>query len=296
MKFGAHGYIFTDRWSDESLPILDQAAALGLDCFELGVGDDVVFSTALTRQRAEALGLTLVVSPGGLWPLSCDLSSDDASDRQAGLRWHKKIVDQATELGAVAYAGSLYGHTGVVKRRRPQPDEYAWTAEGLHHLAAYGAAAGVAVVIEPMSHFRSHVVNTPHQAMRLLALADHPNLLVLLDTYHLVTEITDYAEGIRTVENRLWGIHACENNRGAPGTGILPWPDILGALVEIGFDGQIVLETYNSSLGDFAYERGMFHNVCPDPASFVTQSLDFLKTGYHVAVTGERAATASADK
>ena len=283
MRFGAHIYVFTDRWSDECLPILDQALALGLDCVELAMGDDVEFSPAVTRRRADELGLTLVVSPGGLWPPRCDLSSEDASDRRAGLEWHKKIVDQAAELGAAAYAGSLYGHTGVVKHRRPPPDEYRWVAEGLHELAEYGTAARVAIVIEPVSHFRSHVVNTPEQAMRLLALADHPNLLVLLDTYHLVTEITDYANGIRTVGDRLWGIHACENNRGAPGTGILPWPDIFDALAAIGFAGHMVLETYNSSIGDFAYERGMFHNVCPDAAAFVTQSLRFLRAGYEKA-------------
>lgn len=287
MRFGAHSYVFTDRWSDECLCILEQAQALGLDCVELGVGDDVVFSAALARRRAQELGLTLAVSPGGLWPQRCDLSSEDASDRRAGLKWHKKFVDQAAELGAVAYGGSVYGHTGVVKRRRPPVDEYGRVAQGLHELAEYGAAAGVAIVIEPMSHFRSHVVNTPEQAMRMLALADHPNLFVLLDTYHLVTEITDYANGIRTVGDRLWGIHACENNRGAPGTGILPWPDIFDALAAIGFDGHITLEAYNSSIGDFAYERGMFHNVCPDAVSFVTQSLEFLRAGLAKAADAE---------
>ena len=38
----------------------------------------------------------------------------------------------------------------------------------------------------------------------------------------------------------------------------------MSVLDEIGFDGYIGLETYNSSLGDFAFQRGMFHNVCPD--------------------------------
>ena len=43
MKFGAHSYIFTDVWSDEKLPILDEVKALTLDFFEIGVGDDVPF-------------------------------------------------------------------------------------------------------------------------------------------------------------------------------------------------------------------------------------------------------------
>ena len=31
MKFGSHSYIFSERWSDDSLPILDTARELGLD-------------------------------------------------------------------------------------------------------------------------------------------------------------------------------------------------------------------------------------------------------------------------
>ena len=121
MRFGAHSYMFTDRWSDECLGILDAVGELGLDFFEIGVGDDVRFSAELTRRRAEGLGIELGVGPGGHWPLECDLSSDGADERQAGLDWHCGIVDRAHAIGATAYCGSLYGHPGVVKRRKPPP-------------------------------------------------------------------------------------------------------------------------------------------------------------------------------
>jgi D-psicose/D-tagatose/L-ribulose 3-epimerase len=279
MKFGAHTYVFTDRWSDDCLHLLDSAKQLGLDCIEIGVGDDVPFSPALTRRRAEELGLDLAVSPGGLWPLECDLSSDEDSEREAGLAWHKRQVDLAAELGAVAYCGSIYGHTGVVKRRRPPPEEFPRTAQALHQLAEYGKEQGVAIVLEPMSHFRTHVVNTPEQVMRLIALADHPNLGVLLDTYHLITEVRDYAAAIQTVGKRLWGLHACESDRGVPGGGLVPWDAVFEALRGVDFDGYAIMETYNSSLRDFACARGMFHNVCPDPQAFVKEGLRFLKEG-----------------
>jgi D-psicose/D-tagatose/L-ribulose 3-epimerase len=279
MKFGAHSYIFTDRWSDASLPILDQAKELGLDCFEIGVGDDVIFDPALTRKHAESLGLELAISPGGAWPLSADLSADDPADRAEGLAWQKKQVDTANALGATAYAGCAYGHTGVVKRRRPPTDEYSRTAEGLHALAVYAQQNGVRIVLEPMSHFRTHLVNKPRQVMQLIEMADHENLSALFDTYHLCTEITSYAEGLREVAGRLWGVHACENNRGCPGTGILPWGEIFSTLKETGFDGYVIMETYNSSVGDLAYERAMFHNVCPDAGDFIRQGLAFLKSG-----------------
>ena len=114
--------------------------------------------------------------------------------------------------------------------------------------------------------------------MRLIGLADHDNLRVLLDTYHLVTEIRDYGQAVRTVADRLWGIHACESDRGSPGGGLVPWEAMFGALREIAFDGPILLESYNSSLGDFAQRRGMFHDVCPDADDFVRRGFAFIRS------------------
>ena len=279
MKYGAHSYLFTPKWNDSQLGVLDHARELDLDFFEIAIGDDVSFSHRKTRAAAEALGLELVVSPGGLWPVHCDLSLDDRDKRKAGLNWHCKAIDRAARLGATAYAGALYGHPGTVLRRRPPLDEYRRTAEGLHELAEYGRDKQVAVVIEPMSHFRTHMVNTPDQVMRLVRLADHPNLKVSLDTYHLITEILDFHEAILTVKDALWGMHMCENNRGVPGPGLVPWPDVFRGLKDIGFDGYVLFEAYNSAVGDFAFERAMFHNVCPDPAVFVQDGMKFLKQG-----------------
>jgi D-psicose/D-tagatose/L-ribulose 3-epimerase len=179
----------------------------------------------------------------------------------------------------VAYCGALYGRPGVVRRRRPPAGEYDRIAEGLHELAAYGAQQGIAIVLEPMSHFRTHVANTPAQIMDLIGRADHANLFALLDTYHLITEVRDYAAAILTARERLWAIHACENDRGVPGGGLVPWDAIFAALRSISFDGYILVEAYNSSLGDFAYQRGMFHDVCPDGAAFVREGLAFVREG-----------------
>ncbi len=279
MKYGAHSYLFTPSWNDAQLDILEHAKELGLDFFEIAIGDDVCFNLRKTRKEAERLELDLVLSPGGLWPIHCDLSTDDPEDRAEGLLWHRRAIDQAALVGASAYTGALYGHPGVVKKRRAPVDEYLRTAEGLHQLAQYGQDKGVEVVIEPMSHFRTHMVNTPDQAMRLIRLTDHPNLKVSLDTYHLVTEIMDFKEAILTVKDALWGMHMCENNRGVPGPGLIPWPSIFEGLQEIGFDGYMLFEAYNSSVDDFAFERGMFHNVCPDPAVYIQDGLSFLKAG-----------------
>ncbi|NQU22806.1 MAG: sugar phosphate isomerase/epimerase [Candidatus Nealsonbacteria bacterium] len=281
MKFGTHIYIFTPRWTDESLSILDTTAELGLDCLEIAVGDDVTFDPHLTRKRAESLELDLIVSPGGAWPMECDLSSENPSQRVAALAWHQRQVELACQLGAVAYTGCLYGHPGIVKQHPPSPQQQRHIAQGLYRLADFAKDSSVAIVLEPMSHFRTHVVNTPQQAMGLVSMVDHPNLSILLDTYHIITEVRDYAEAISAIGDKLWGVHACENDRGVPGGGLVPWESVFRALREIGFDGYMLMESYNSSIGDFAYQHRMFHDVCSDGPDFVRRGLAFLKAGLH---------------
>ncbi len=278
VKLGVHSYLWTEFWSDASLDILDAARGLGAEFVEIGVGDDVQFTPQLTRQRAETLGLALCIGPGNAWPLACDLSSEPAEERAMGLAWHQRQVDLAAELGAIAYGGALYGHPGVVKRRIAPPDEYERIAEGLHRLAEYGRQRGVLIVVEPMSHFRTHIANTPQQIMRLVAMADHPTLRVALDTYHMITEVRDYRAAIAATAGKLWGLHACENDRGAPGGGLAPWDQVFAGLADIAFSGYILLESYNSAQGDFAQRRGMFHDVCPDPAAFVRQGFGFIRS------------------
>jgi len=276
MKLGAHIYLWMEKWSDAEVGLFDRARGLGLDTIELSVGLDVKFSTALTRRAAQAAGISLLVGPGGAWPDGADLSDDDPANRRAALDFHKAIVDQTAELGGMAYAGALYGRPGKVLKRRPPPEEFVRTAEGLHALAEHAQKAGVKIVLEPMSRFRSHVANTPAQILGLVNQSNHPNLYILLDTYHLVTEVRDYAAAIRSVGDRIWGLHACENDRGVPGGGLVPWPGVFSALKAskaeyVGFEG------YNTGLGDFGFRRGIFQNVCPDGDAFVRQAVAFTR-------------------
>jgi len=140
-------------------------------------------------------------------------------DRARGLDWHKRQVDTAAELGAVAYAGALYAHPGVVKRRRPPADEFPRTAEGLHALAEYAAFKGSVIALEPDEPFPHAHGQYARAVMRLIDLADHENLRVLFDTYHIVNEIRSYESALRTVAPRLYALHACENDRGSPRRG-----------------------------------------------------------------------------
>lgn len=283
MKYGAHVFLWQDRFDDGDLEqILDAVVRLGLSFLEVPIGDDIHFDAERLGREVAARGLELVLSPGGEWPMRCDISLEDESQRRSGIDWHQRAIDLTAECGAKIYAGALYGHPGCVERRLTSHDEQARVAEGLRELAIFAKERGILLVLEPMSHFRTHVANTPRQINDLIHLAGQENVASLLDTYHLTTEVTDLAAAFEEMLPHLWGIHACENNRGVPGTGMLPWNRLIERMAQQQWPGYIGFESYNSVWrdGEFACERGMFHDVCPDAETFIRQAKAFIESQF----------------
>jgi D-psicose/D-tagatose/L-ribulose 3-epimerase len=276
-KYGAHQFLWVEHWTDDCLSILDQVRELGLDSFEISLGDDITFNPHPVRKKAGELGLELTVGPGNIWPAECDISSESIENQRLGMVWHQLIIERAASLGAVAYNGATYGHPGHVLRRPRQHAELDRVAQNLYQLSEYAQSFNVKLVIEPMSRFRTHLVHTAREAVDLVSMVRHPNLFINLDTYHMITEERDYSKAIKTCGNALWGIHACENDRGVPGGGLVPWDDVFSSLINVCPNARILMETYNTGRAGFGYSRGIFNDVCPDPQDFVRKGLSFLK-------------------
>lgn len=276
-KYGAHQFLWVEHWSDGCLYILDQVHELGLNNFEISLGDDIFFNPKPVWEKSRALGLELTVGPGNIWPMECDISSPAEKNQQLGLAWHRRIIERTAELGAVAYCGAMYGHPGNILRQPRQFEELDRVAQNLIILAEFAKGLNVKLVIEPMSHFRTHLLHTGQEAFDLFTKVSHPNLFINLDTYHMVTEERDYAQAIKICGAALWGIHACESDRGIPGGGLVPWNDVFQALADACPHARILMETYNTGNQGFGCERGIFKDVCPDAQDFVKKGLHFLK-------------------
>lgn len=65
---------------------------------------------------------------------------------------------------------------------------------------------------------------------------------------------------------------------GLPGGGLVPRETMFRTPGEVGCNGLIGLETYNTGLGDSGYERGVFQDVCPDGRVFVERATAFLRS------------------
>ena len=74
------------------------------------------------------------------------------------------------------------------------------------------------------------------------------NVKVHLDSYHMIREETSFADAVGICGKEYLGyVHVCENNRGIPGTGLVPWKEFLGALRRIGYEGLLTIEGFDPS-------------------------------------------------
>ena len=96
MKLGIHAMAWTSHWSDESLPLIDRVADLGLDFIEIPLMDVDEVHPAPIRARLDDAGIDVVTST--VLSESTDITSDDADVREAGLEYLRWCVDVTSEM------------------------------------------------------------------------------------------------------------------------------------------------------------------------------------------------------
>jgi len=275
MKLGIHAMAWTSHWSDESLPLVDRVAELGLDFLEIPLMDVEDVHPAPIRKRLDDAGIDVVTST--VLSEATDITSADPRVRASGVDYLRRCVDVTAELGATQFSGVIYGMHGKRPRERPNEQDRAWSAECLARTAEHAAERGVAIGIEPVTRYESPLVNTCEQAVRLAELIDAPNLRIHLDTYHMNIEEKSWAEPVVLAGDRLCHFHLCENDRGIPGTGLVDWEELFGALARIGYAGYAGLESFVDVSEDMVAGTCVWRDLAPSGDVLVREGTAFLR-------------------
>jgi D-psicose/D-tagatose/L-ribulose 3-epimerase len=275
MKLGIHAMAWTGHWSDESLPLIDRVAELGLDFIEIPLMDVDEVHSGPIRTRLDAAGIDVVTST--VLGAATDITSDDPEVRAAGVDYLRRCVAVTSELGASQFSGVIYGMHGKRPPSRPKEQEWAWSAECLARIAEHAAAAGIVIGIEPVNRYESPLVNTCEQAVRLADMIGGPNVRIHLDTYHMNIEEKSWAEPVRLAGDRLCHFHLCENDRGIPGTGLVGWEELFGALGELCYDGYAGLESFVDVSEDMVAGTCVWRDLAPSGDVLVREGTAFLR-------------------
>lgn len=251
-QLGASTWIWTSPFTDAELGLVARVKALGFDLLELAIEDTQRVSADAVREAGEREGIGFTVC--GAFGPDRDLSHEDPAVRRNGIDYVKACIDLAAGIGAPHVAGPMYSAVG--KARMLEPDEREqqrrWAVESLKEVAEYAAGRDVRLGVEPLNRFETDLVNTAEQALELCDRVGYDNVGILLDTFHMNIDEKRLGATIRLVGDRLLQVHACENDRGTPGTGHIPWDDVFDALRAIDFAGPLVIESFTPAVRDIA--------------------------------------------
>ncbi len=278
MQFGINTWVWTSPITNEEFARLaTHVAALGFDTIEVPIENtsDLDYARAAQVARDAGLGVTVaaVIGPDR------DLIHPDASIRANGLAYVRHCIEATQTLGATNLIGPLYSAVGrtwkATSDERKRDVDLLVTQ--LSPLASHAANHGVVLCLEPLNRFETSFINLAEQAIEVIDRVDNPACAIMLDTFHMNIEERSLGDAIRACGSRLKHIHACENDRGAPGSGHVPWEDVAQGCRDIGYDGPVVIESFTSELETIARAAAIWRPLATSQDTLASDGLTFLR-------------------
>lgn len=276
MEFGLHSMLFTENFVEKDLYLLDKCKNLGFDAVEVLPFDPDNFPAAKVKAAAADLGLTINTGYG--LPAEYNTISPDPAVRRAGIDFSKRLIDLSYEAGAKVFGGMIYCGWGYLTGRPRTEQEWQWGVDAYREVASYSLERGnLILAIEPVNRFESHFINTAADAVRFIEAVGLPNVKVHLDTFHMIREEDDIPRAVLESGSNIGYVHACENQRGIPGSGQIPWKGFFGALRKAGYDGCVTIESFDPNMEKVAKLCCIWRKLADSPEQLATEGLRFLK-------------------
>jgi D-psicose/D-tagatose/L-ribulose 3-epimerase len=278
VQVGVCTWVWTAPLRDaDVLPLAERARGLGFDVLELCVEDPELVSADELVAAREHTGIAYSVC--GAFGPDRDLAHADEAPRRAAAEYLRRLIDLAAAVGSPHVCGPMYSAVGKAHPTEPAEAQREWerAVAGVRAVAEQAAAAGVRLALEPLNRFETDLVNTTEQGLAFCADVGAANVGLLLDTFHLNIEEKSVGGAIRAAGERLFHVHACENDRGTPGTGHVPWREVADALRAIGYDGQLVIESFTPAVEAIARAVCFWRPLDAEGDSLAAGGLAFLR-------------------
>ncbi len=282
MKIGVNTWVWTSPFSTKEFDLIPKVKQMGFDVLEVALEDASIIDAKLLRKMTEDNGLSVTVC--GAFGPTRDISSEDPAIRENGADYIRQSIRFAEQVGARIFAGPVYSAVG---KTRLVPDEqkkreWGWCVENLREVGKAATDAGVTIGIEPLNRFETDMINLSEQAVKLVRDVGSPAYKIHLDTFHGNIEEKSIPDSIRKLgEGMLCHFHACENDRGIPGTGHQDWIGIRDALRSVEYDGAAVIESFTPGTVEIAKAASIWRPLAPTQDELARQGALFLRELFH---------------
>ena len=267
-KFGVDSFIWAESFSEKDLWIIPKAKELGFEVIDFAISNPFTFPTEKVEESLIDCVCTTTLTE------ETNPISPDPAIRKNALDAMKKCVDICNELNAPILGGVNYAAWGYLTKKPRSQDEWNWGVENMKQVAAYAKETGnVTICVECVNRFETHFLNIAEDAVAFCKATGMDNVKVHLDCFHMIREEKSFSEAVKTCGKQYLGyVHVNENDRGIPGTGLVPFKEFFEAIKEIGYDGPLVIESFDPSFEELAGNCAIWRS--------------FAKTGEELAVKG----------
>lgn len=278
MKIGVNTWVWVSPFSTATFDLMYKIKEMGFDLVEIPVEDPKLIDLPKLKQILIDTGLSVTVC--GAFGSQRDISNEDENLRKIGKDYIIQCIQMAEYLGSTIFAGPIYSAVGKT-RMVPQEQkkrEREWCVKNLREISTIAADCGVTIGVEPLNRFETDMINLVDQAVELIEEVGSPVYKIHLDTFHSNIEEKSIPDTIRKLGNgMLCHLHACENDRGIPGTGHIDWLGIRDALMEIDYKGAAVIESFTPGAKEIAKAASIWRPLAESQDILAAEGAVFLK-------------------
>ena len=271
-RIGMHFSLWGAAWTRDAAELaVPEAARYGLEVIEIPL---LAPETIDVPHARDLLALHKVAPSGSL----CLPPDRMATQHPAAARdFVLAALETAHALGCTFLGGVTYSALGYKSGSAPTEAEYASIVEALRPVARRAGELGMKLGLEPCNRYETHLLNTAAQSLTLLERIGEPSTTIHLDTYHMNIEEKGIGHGLRVAGARAPYIHLSESDRGVPSTGTIDWDDAFSALADIGFDGDLVIESFVTLPPEIASALCVWRPVAKDRYEVLDQGVPFIR-------------------
>ena len=276
-KFGVDSFIWAEVFQEKDIWIIRKAKELGFEVLDLAIAYPERFPLDAVKEELKKVDIEVVTTT--TLETKGNIISPNPDVRKVGVELLKKLIDINNALGSKIFGGINYAAWGYITKRPRTNEEWEWSVIAMKEVAEYAKETGeVDICVEVVNRFESHFLNIAQDAVKYCKDVGTGNIKVHLDTFHMNIEENNFVEATKICGKEYLGyVHTCENNRGIPGTGHVPWKEFFMALKEIGFYGPLVIESFDPSFEEFNAGCAIWRHFAETGEALAVEGLKNLK-------------------
>lgn len=268
MKYGIFFAYWEKEWYSDYKKYIDKVAELGFDVLEIqctALRTTYTTNELLDDLKAYADEKKIMLTAGYGPTKEQNFSSSDPRVVESAMNYFKDLMPKLNRLGIKLLGGGLYSYWPVdFSLPIDKLGDWKRASKNLKEIAKTAEEYQITLGLEVLNRYEGYLLNTCEEALGFVEEVNHPNVKVMLDTFHMNIEEDNIAQAIRLAGDKLCHLHLGEQNRKVPGKGSLPWNEIGCALRDIQYKGAAVMEPFVMQGGTIGEEIKVWRDLVPD--------------------------------